>query len=73
MDLKGLLYTSFASAITAAEKLLEEMKHRNESDPHLNEHISVNCHDCSFNGLLISECITTSNKIFSLIPHTKHW
>ena len=46
MNLKGLLSTSIASAITAAEQLLEEIKHRNESDPHLNRH------NRSFNGSL---------------------
>ena len=46
MNLKRLLSTSIALAITAAEKLLEEMKHQNESDPHLN------LHNRSFNGSL---------------------
>ena len=39
MNLKGLLSTSIVAAILAAEQLLEEMKHRNESDLHLNEHM----------------------------------
>ena len=36
MNLKGMLSTSIASAITAAKQLLEEMKRQNGSDPHLN-------------------------------------
>ena len=45
IDLKGLLSTSIASAITAAERLLEEMG-AIPSDPHLNRH------DHSFNDSL---------------------
>ena len=59
MDLKGLLSTSIASAITAAERLLEKI---GATDAHLNP-VST----CS-----ISECIPTSNKIFPLIPYLKH-
>ena len=39
MNLNGLLSTSTASAIPAAEKMPEERKHQNESNPRLNEHI----------------------------------
>ena len=50
--MKGLLSTSIASVIIAAEKLLEEMKYQNESDSSISERAHLNCHDCTFNGLL---------------------
>ena len=52
VNLKGLLSTSIASVITAAEKLLEEMKHQNESDPGTSEPAHLNRHHHSFNGSL---------------------
>ena len=51
--MKGLLSISIASEITAAEKLLEEMKHQNESDPSTSERVAhLNHHNRSFNGSL---------------------
>ena len=64
IDSKGLLSTSIASVITAAERLLEEWE---RSTSESSRSVIPSTNDGS-----ISERIPTSNKICSLISYLKH-